>query len=98
VDLGAQYRINGFSLFLNNSIFDYPRNLKILGSPDGTNWRDIRATALAEYAWGNNRLIKRNAYRFDPLPIRYLKLIETGSDPIFWWSIYELEVVGPQVR
>jgi F5/8 type C domain len=94
VDLGERYEVKGFSLFLNNSIYDYPRSLKILGSTDGTNWRDIQATSLAEYALRNSRLIKQTTYRFDPLPIRYLKLIQIGSDPRFWWSIYELEVLG----
>ncbi len=93
VDLGERYEVKGFSLFLNTSIYDYPRNLKISGSPDGTHWRDIQATALAEYALRNSRLIKQTTYRFDPLPIRYLKLKQIGSDPRFWWSIYELEVL-----
>ena len=94
VDLGESCSVGGFSLFLGNSLNDFPRGLKIMVSPDAADWREIRATTFAEYAWCQNRLIKRSTYRFPPAAIRHLKLVQTGADPLYWWSIYELEVAG----
>ncbi len=94
VGLGGTYSVNGLSLFLNNSLYDSPRNLKIMVSQDAAEWREIRATTFAEYAWCQGRVIKRNNYRFPPQAIRHLKLVQTGTDSVYWWSIYELEVLG----
>ena len=94
VDLKETYSVGGFSLYLGNSLNDYPRGLKIMGSPDGGDWREIRTTTFAEYAWCQGQLIRRNTYRFPLTALRHLKLVQTGADPNYWWSICELEVVG----
>lgn len=96
VDLGEVQPVGGFSLFLNEAIFDFPRGLKILVSPDGAAWREIRPAAAAEYAFSQKRLFKKNTYRFPVEMIRYIKLVQTGADRVFWWSIFELEVMGLQ--
>jgi hypothetical protein len=92
VDLGASILVNGFSLFLSQSINDFPRILKILSSSDGENWKEVQATLNAEYAFDQNQIFKKVTFRFTPIQSRYLKLIQNGSDPVFWWSIYELEI------
>ena len=97
-DLGGRYRVNGFSLFLNSSLHDFPRNLEIMGSLDGAHWREIRATSFVEYGFDQNQQIKNITYRFPSITIKYLKLLQTGKDPDYWWSIYELEVLAPQTR
>ena len=92
IDLGGDYSVNGFSLFFGSSLNDYPRHLKIMGSPDGRLWQDIQATSQTSYALAENQIIKKTYYFFSPVPIRYLKLVQLGKDPVYWWSIYELEV------
>ncbi|MGC1404388.1 MAG: discoidin domain-containing protein, partial [Thermodesulfobacteriota bacterium] len=94
VDLGANYLVNGFSLFFGSSINDYPRNLKIMGSPDGKHWQDIQTTSRTYYAFAENQIYKKTDYFFSPIKIRILKLIQEGKDPDYWWSIYEAEVFG----
>ena len=99
VDLGEPCSVGGLSLFLGNSLNDFPRGLKIMVSPDAADWREIRATTFAEYAWRHGRLIRRNTYRFPPAAIRHLKLVQTGADPLYWWSIHELGVlVSPKAK
>lgn len=92
IDLGDSLSIRGFSLFLAQSINDSPRILKILSSSDGENWKEIQATPNAEYAFEQNQIFKKVTYRFAPTQSHYLKLIQNGSDPVYWWSIYELEI------
>ncbi len=92
VDLDETRLVGGFSLFLGDFLSDYPRGLKILVSPGAGDWREIRATTFAEYAWCHGQLVRRNTYRFPPVAIRQLKLVQTGADPNYWWSICELEV------
>ncbi len=42
--------------------------------------------------WLRTRFIKKLIILFSPVPIRYLKLVQLGKDPVYWWSIYEVEV------
>jgi hypothetical protein len=92
VNLDGLYPVKGFSLFLTNALNDYPRRLEIYGSLDGERWQAIPADLGSSYAFAGHGLYKKTDYRFPPVPLRYLKLIQKGSDPTFWWSIYELDL------
>ncbi|HMK66347.1 MAG TPA: discoidin domain-containing protein, partial [Thermodesulfobacteriota bacterium] len=91
-DLGTDHLVDGFALFLGSSLNDYPRNLKIMGSRDGNSWEEIRTVSKAYYAFAGNQIYKKTYYSFSPVLLRYLKLVQGGRDPNFWWSIYEMEV------
>jgi hypothetical protein len=92
VNLDGLYPVKGFSLVLTNALNDYPRGLEIQGSPDGERWQAIPADLRSYYAFADRGLYKKTDYRFSPVPLRYLKLIQKGSDPTFWWSIYEFDL------
>ncbi len=94
VNLDADYAVKGFSLFFGSSINDYPRNLQIMGSPDGKHWQAIQGTPHTFYAFAENQIYKKTYYFFPPVKIRTLKLVQEGRDPVYWWSIYEIEVFG----
>jgi hypothetical protein len=93
-DLGGDFQVNGFSLFLGSSLNDYPRVLKVLSSLDGENWQEVQASSHSDYAFYRDCLYKKVLYRIDPVRARYLRLMETGADPSYWWSIYDLKVFG----
>jgi hypothetical protein len=94
IDPEGDYSVNGISLFFGSSLNDYPRNLKIMGSPDGKHWQDIQADSHTYYALAENQIYKKTFYFFSPVLIRHLKLVQSGKDPVYWWSIYEVEVFG----
>ena len=94
VDLGSAYSVDGFSLFLGSSLNDYPRSLQVLSSLDGNNWQEIQTASYSDYAFSQNRLFKKVHYKLGPIKTQFLRLVETGKDPGYWWSIYELEVFG----
>ena len=97
VDLGTGYLVKSFSLFLSSSLYDYPRGLTVLSSLDGEHWQDIQVNPHSDYAFDQTQLYKKMTYRFLPIKTRYLRLMETGKDPIFWWSIYDLAINGEKL-
>jgi hypothetical protein len=96
VDMGNLFPVRGFSLFLENSLNDYPRVLKVSISSDGKSWQALEAKPRSEYAFHQNRLVKRTLFRLPPTELRFLRLEQRDHDPEFWWSIHELEILGEQ--
>ncbi len=94
LDLGDLYSVNGFSLYSGDSLNDFPRVLKTYFSCDHKKWEEIKKTSFSEYAVVQNQLVKKTTYRFSPVITRYIHLLQTGEDPVYWWSIYEIEVFG----
>ncbi len=101
VDFGKIVPVNGLTLDLGDSRRDFPRRLKIMGSLDGHNWQEIRTEWTSEFYWAGNVLLKmrgdRINYFFSPVEMKFLKLIQEGSDPRYYWSIHELTVYSPPI-
>jgi hypothetical protein len=96
IDLGAQRTVRGCTLFLENSVDDFPRGLKLLSSMDGQTWQELPAMMGSELYWTGKTLIpmigSRIYYFFPARSLRFLRLVQTGYDPIFYWSIHELKL------
>jgi hypothetical protein len=92
LDLGRNVYVNSFALLFGTRVEDYPRGLKVLGSVDGRDWSEIKVFPKSYYCMVENRIYKKTYYIHSPLEVRFLKMIQTGADPIFWWSIYEIDV------
>jgi hypothetical protein len=99
VDLGEIVPVNGLTLDLGDSRRDFPRRLKIMGSLDGNNWKEIETEWTSEFYWAGNVLLKMRGeqlnYFFSPVEMKFLKLIQEGSDPRYYWSIHELTIYSP---
>jgi hypothetical protein len=39
--------------------------------------------------------VERIALRFPPTRARAVRLVQTGEDPVFDWSVAELHLIGP---
>jgi len=94
LDLGRTYTIDGLSLKLSGSSLDYPRGVRVEVTTDGQTW-----TVVAE----NDRVIvpiraflhPRDITVDIPFPVqeaRRVRLVQTGKDRTYYWSIYELNV------
>jgi hypothetical protein len=98
IDLGAIKKVQGFVLWSEKAIYDYARDLKVMGSCNGITWEEIQTRWVSNYYWSGTQLIKMRgekiSYLFSPTDLRYLKLIQEGKSDNFYWSIYELEIVG----
>jgi hypothetical protein len=82
-DLGETRPISQIRLNTDRSPRDYPRGYIVKISGDGLSW-----TTVAEKSLNDQPL----NVAFTPRPLRYVRIEQTGSDPIFWWSIHEIEV------
>jgi hypothetical protein len=94
LDLGRTYTVRGLSLKLAGSSLDYPRAIRVEVTTDGQTW-----TVVAE----NDRVIvpiraflhPRDITVDIPFPAqeaRRVRLVQTGHDTTYYWSIYELKV------
>ncbi|MBA4393953.1 MAG: hypothetical protein C0407_10410, partial [Desulfobacca sp.] len=94
IDLKRVQTVKGCTLFSKKSINDYPRSLRLFSSLDGNSWEEIKTTAESGLYWTGETLLKMTGTRFffSPLQLRYLKLLQDGQDPVYYWSIHELEL------
>jgi len=84
VDMGATQTFDKLVLNTSNSPNDYPRGYAIYVSSDGTNWGNAIASGSGSSAI--------TTITFPTQSARYIKIVQTGSDSYWWWSIHELNV------
>ena len=97
VDLGAVRSVTGVEHDIAGYVADFPRVLVIETSSDGAAWAP---------GWsGGTALITMSAaleqpltiplrFAFAPRAARFVRLRQTGSDDVYYWSIAELRVYG----
>jgi hypothetical protein len=97
VDLGAPHQVCGVEQEIGGYVADFPRMLTVETSVDGVSWSP---------AWsGDGAIVALTAALEQPLAIplrfpfdarlaRYVRLRQTGSDHIYYWSIAELRIYG----
>jgi hypothetical protein len=85
VDLGAEQTFNQIVLDTTGSSGDSPRGYELSVSNDGTNWGQPIATGPGSPV--TNILIPQ-------VTGRYIRVVNQG-DAGNWWSIHELNVLGP---
>jgi uncharacterized protein YdbL (DUF1318 family) len=83
IDLGQAQPVSGLTLDQAGSGGDYPRGYIVRLSTDGQTWQEMARNN------SNNQALDVS---FNPTSARYIRAEQTGSDPIHWWSIHELEV------
>jgi hypothetical protein len=94
IDLKKVQLVKGYSLFLGESFNDYPRSLKLFSSLDGNSWEEIKTAPELGLYWTGETFLKmtENRFCFSPVKMRYLRLLQEGRDPVYYWSIHELEL------
>jgi len=89
LDLGKTRVVQRIVLTTEGSTNDYPRMLSILYSTDGEQWR----------SW-HEHVANQSETPFiidllgDPRSVRWLRFIQKGADPQFFWSVHELSLYG----
>jgi hypothetical protein len=94
LDLGRTATIRGISLKLGSSVSDYPRGIRVDVSPDGIHW--ATAAQMDTVVIPIRTLIRPGSaaaeMAFGPVEARAVRLVQTGDDPVYYWSIHELNV------
>ena len=85
LDLGATQSFSTITLNAGSSTNDYPRGYEVFVSNDGRSWGNPVATGIGKAA-----LVLIN---FATQSARYVRVVQTGSSPSWWWSIADLNVL-----
>ena len=97
VDLGSPRQVTGVEQQIAGFVADFPRMLTVETSVDGTSWATAWSGGTALIAFSaalDQPLDVPIRTMFDPRPARYVRLRQTGSDDVYYWSIAELRVFG----
>ena len=102
VDMGAIYPLAKIRFDLGAIWCDYQRGSKIEVSTDNRVWQTAfeYGNVVDGLFWDNNqpRFLVRGDFftcTFAPVKARYVRIIQTGTDPHFCWTIAELRFFGP---
>jgi hypothetical protein len=97
VDLGTVRDVNGVEMTIGTYVTDFPRLLAISTSVDGGQWSpawDGRTGAVAFFAALEDPLNVTLPFVFERRQARYLRFVQNGSDPVYYWTVVELRVIG----
>ena len=85
IDLGQVRSISHLSLNNDLSPRDYPRGYIVRLSTDQQNWQTVAENP------NNDRPL---TISFSPQPTRFIRIEQTGSDAVYWWSIHRIDIAG----
>ena len=94
VDLKTIETVGGFSFKLGRSPLDYPRGYLAEVSTDGKTWETVarqEKTVLPIRDFLRQKDLGLEV-EFAPRDVRYIRITYTAEVPIYYWSIYEIEV------
>jgi len=96
LDLGEVRDVSGLRLKLGPSLFDYPRGCRVEVSLDGLAWAGAASLVtpvlpIREYLRANDISY---GITFPRRPARFVRLVLTAVSSDYYWSIYEVEVLG----
>ena len=81
-------------MVLDRNLSDYPRGYRVETSEDGVQWRVVAEEPTTHVPI--TQFLTRSAafieVRFPAASARYLRIVQTGEDPTYWWSIHELDI------
>ena len=83
IDLSQTQTVSQIRLVQDSSPRDYPRGYVVRVSTDGQAWQTV-----AEVPQNQQPL----DVIFSPRPVRLIRIEQTGSDSIYWWSIHAVEI------
>jgi hypothetical protein len=97
VDLGQPRDVSGIEMLIGGYVADFPRQLSIETSLDGLEWSGAWQGGTAIMAFAAALEDPRNVtlpFSFTTRRARHIRLTQTGSERIYYWSVAELRVHG----
>jgi hypothetical protein len=97
IDLGAEHEVDALVMTIGTHVSDFPRHLLIESSNDTRDWttRWEGSAAVAAFAGAVRHPDEMPlTFALPHVPARWLRLRQLGHDPVFYWSIFELSVIG----
>ena len=100
VELDAPTELGGLELDLGGAVLEYPRGLSVRIARDA-GWVDMDATIrwLGPLVWTGTHVLRAGVERvvvsFPPTRVRALRLVQTGREAFYPWSVAELRLIAP---
>jgi hypothetical protein len=97
----APAMLAGVDLDLGRFTTDYPRGLAVEIAGEAGGWAPVPAEMVlaGPLVWAGTHVLRdgveRVSLRFPPVRARAIRLVQTGEDPVFDWSVAELRLLGP---
>jgi hypothetical protein len=101
VDLPAPALVAGVDLELGGFTTDYPRGVAVEVTREDGSWTRLPAEVVlaGPLVWAGTHVLRdgveRVALRFPPVRTGAVRVVQTGEDPVFDWSVAELHLLGP---
>jgi hypothetical protein len=94
VDFGEKTTFGNIAVWLYTHPHDYPRGYRVEVSDDGETWSTVARARRVHVPIARfiEPLEQPFQITFAENTARYLKIVQTGSHPVYVWSIHELEV------
>jgi hypothetical protein len=87
VSLGKDMTFQKLVMNATGSPSDYPRGFAVYVSENGTDWSSLTPVATGTGGGAVTTITLRAA-----VTARYVRVVQTGSDPKWWWSIGEFNL------
>ena len=101
VDVGGPLSVAGVILEHGGHREDYPRGLEAWGSGDGREWEKLPAVISSPRLWWSGEALlsdRSSGVRavWPAVKLKKIKLVLTASEPVMWWSVTRLTLLGPK--
>ena len=100
VELETPVELSGLELELGGASVEYPRGLAIQVARDA-GWEDVAVTVrrIGPLVWIGTHILRAGVERvvvsFPPIRTRALRVVQTGQDAFYPWSVAELRLLAP---
>jgi hypothetical protein len=96
IDFGKIEKVGRIRVLTGASINDFPRGYSIRYSADGQTWTSLNSImSPVSLHWTGETLLKSSQdldLTFPSTSMRYLQIVNTGKDDVYYWSIHEVEL------
>jgi hypothetical protein len=96
IDFGRREKVARIRVLAGDSVNDFPRGHSIRYSADGQTWTSLDSNMNpVSLLWTGETLLKDGQdldFTFPSTSMRYLQIINTGKDEVYYWSIHEVEI------
>jgi glucosylceramidase len=100
IDLDAPADLGGLELDQGGALFEYPRGLAVQALRE-TGWENVGATVrwVGPLVWTGAHVLRAGVERvvvtFPAMRTRALRVVQTGEDGHYPWSVAELRLLAP---
>jgi hypothetical protein len=100
IDFGQMEKVCRIRLLTGSSANDFPRGYSLRYSEDGRTWTSLDSNlSPVSINWTGETLLKAGQdldVTFPSTPMRFVQIINTGKDEVYYWSIHEVEIFEKQ--